>query len=234
MLEVAGLHAWYGDSHVLQGVELSVGDGARVAVVGRNGAGKSTLFKSVLNAGPRIEGRVAFDGHDLGTLAAFRRARLGLSLVPEDRRIFPHLTVLENLSITRHAAIAGRDSLPPTELLTAFPMLGPLTRRLGTQLSGGQQQMLAVARGFLPRPRLLLLDEPTEGLAPVIVQQLARAVVDLCAANGTALLLSEQNLWFARHCTDRVHVLDSGRVVFEGDWAAFDAQPEIKNRYLAV
>ena len=203
-------------------------------MLGRNGAGKSTLFKSIMNAGPRVGGLVEWDGEAFGTLSAFRRARLGLSLVPEDRRIFPHLNVVENLAIARHATPSGQAAAQPEELLAMFPMLQPLVKRMGNQLSGGQQQMLAVARGLLPKPRLLLLDEPTEGLAPVIVQQLARAVVEACSAAGTALLLSEQNIWFARQCTDTLHILDSGRIVFTGDWASFDRSGDIKSRYLAV
>jgi branched-chain amino acid transport system ATP-binding protein len=233
MLEVAELNAWYGDSHVLQGISLAVADGGRVAVVGRNGAGKSTLLKSIMNAGPKVAGGVSWDGQQLGGMPDYRRARLGLCLVPEDRRIFPHLTVIENLTLA-HQAATGGNVRTPQELVARFPMLEPLQARLGNQLSGGQQQMLAVARGFAARPKLLLLDEPTEGLAPVIVQQMARQVVESCALDGTGLLLCEQNLWFSRRCTDRVVVLDAGRAVFSGDWAEFDRNPDVKKRYLAV
>ncbi|MDI6028935.1 ABC transporter ATP-binding protein [Corticibacterium sp. UT-5YL-CI-8] len=233
MLEIQGLDAFYGASHVLQNLSFTVPAAGRVSVLGRNGAGKSTLMKSIMNAGPRVRGRLALDGRDLARIPSFRRARLGLSLVPEDRRIFPHITVVDNMTIS--AAAAGeRVALQPERLLSMFPMLQPLRARYGSQLSGGQQQMLAVARGIAPNPKFLLLDEPTEGLAPVIVDQLATAIVQLCDMLGTGLLLSEQNIWFARRCTSRVHILESGRLVFEGSWPEFDSDPDIKQRYLSV
>jgi branched-chain amino acid transport system ATP-binding protein len=232
MLDIRKLFAFYGDSQVLHGLDLAIEDRARIAIMGRNGAGKSTLLKSVMNAGPTTQGEVIFAGEALGDMTSFRRARLGISFVPEDRRIFPHMTVLENLLLMQR--VATGDALGTDDLLTAFPMLQPLVARKGNQLSGGQQQMLAVARGFLPKPRLLLIDEPTEGLAPIIVQQLAVAISTLCDRVGSTLILSEQNLAFARRCTSRVCVLDSGQIVFQGDWQQFDANPEVKTRYLAV
>ena len=233
-LEIAQLGAFYGDSEILHGLTLAVPARARVAIVGRNGAGKTTLLKSVMGGGPRTTGSIAWGGRALDGLAGFERTRLGLSFVPEDRRIFPHLTVAENMEIARNAAGPGKTPITVTEIVAAFPMLATLVERFGDQLSGGQQQMLAVARGLVPAPHLLLLDEPTEGLAPVIVEQLAAALVAICAARGIGLLLAEQNLWFARRCTSEVQVLDSGRLVFSGTWAAFDAQPDIKTRHLAV
>ncbi|MBN9061873.1 MAG: ATP-binding cassette domain-containing protein, partial [Rhizobiales bacterium] len=150
------------------------------------------------------------------------------------RRIFPHLTVEENIAAAMKAvgAPGGQDAIE--RCFARFPMLGPLRKRFGNQLSGGQQQMLAVARGLAAAPKLLLLDEPTEGLAPIIVDQMARALNAFLDDDGAALLLSEQNLRFARKCARHVYVLDSGRFVFQGDWRAFDANPEIKSRYLAV
>jgi branched-chain amino acid transport system ATP-binding protein len=234
MLEVSDLNAYYGDSHILQGIALSVAAGKRVAVLGRNGAGKSTLFKSIMNAGPRVIGTVNWNGQALGHMAAFRRARMGLALVPEDRRIFSQMTVMENLIVAREAAPKGSKTVNPEDMFNMFPMLSDLRERFGNQLSGGQQQMVAVARGFMACPQLLLLDEPTEGLAPVIVEQMAKSVVAMCESTGASLLLSEQNIWFARHCTDYLYVLDTGRPVFHGDWAAFDADGQVKARYLAV
>jgi ABC-type branched-subunit amino acid transport system ATPase component len=234
MLEIKDLNAWYGDSHILQGIDLAIGDKERVAVVGRNGAGKSTLLKSIMNGGPRAAGTLRFDGRDLKGLSDFKRARLGLCLVPEDRRIFPHLSVMENLKLAHQAADPARGTRSPGELVKRFPMLDLLKERDGGHLSGGQQQMLAVARGFAARPKLLLLDEPTEGLSPLIVQQMAQQVRESCDADGTGLLLCEQNLWFARQCTNRVHVIDTGRTVFSGDWAEFDRNPQVKDKYLAV
>jgi ABC-type branched-subunit amino acid transport system ATPase component len=234
MLEVSRLEAFYGDSQILHGIDITVQPGERVSVLGRNGAGKSTLMKSVMNGGPRVRGNVRWGGRDLDGLPGYARTRLGLSFVPEDRRIFPHLTVVENLKVAAHAAPAGRRPATPEAMIRQFPMLEPLRTRFGGQLSGGQQQLLAVARGLLPMPHMLLLDEPTEGLAPIIVQQMSESINAICRERRLALLLSEQNLWFARRCTERVHVLDTGRIVFSGDWAEFDARPEIKNRHLAV
>ena len=234
MLELAGLNAWYGDSHILQGIDLSIADRMRVAVVGRNGAGKSTLLKSIMNGGPRVAGTLRWIDRDLAGLSDYKRARLGLCLVPEDRRIFSHLTVLENLRLAHTAADPARGTRTPEELIKRFPMLEALKERGGGQLSGGQQQMLAVARGFAARPKLLLLDEPTEGLAPIIVQQMARQLRESCDLDGTGLLLCEQNLWFARQCTERVYVIDAGRIVFKGDWQEFDQNSHVKEKYLAV
>jgi ABC-type branched-subunit amino acid transport system ATPase component len=234
MLEISRLDAFYDDSHILREISLDVPNKGRVAVVGRNGAGKTTLMKSILNAGPRIQGRIAWRGQDLDGMPAFKRSRLGMTLVPEDRRIFPHLTVAENIRIAGEANRDGVTTADADSIISLFEMLQPLRSRLGSQLSGGQQQMLAVARGVAARPRLLLLDEPTEGLAPIIVRQLAQIVASICASRQMGLLLSEQNLWFARNCTDLVHVIDSGRLVFSGDWAAFDAAGDVKSKYLAV
>jgi branched-chain amino acid transport system ATP-binding protein len=234
LLKVEGLDAWYADSHVLFGVGLEVRQGQGVALLGRNGAGKSTLLKSVMDAGPRASGRLELAGQPLGALSTEKRARLGLMLVPEDRRIFPHLTVAQNLELAGHAAPRGVSPLTVAEICDRFPMIATLTDRQGYQLSGGQQQLVAVARGIVPRPRVMLLDEPAEGLAPLIVQELAEEVRRIREREGAALLLAEQNVSFARHCTDFVYLLDTGRVVFSGSWAEFDAQPELKTRYLAV
>ena len=232
MLKVTELQAFYGDSQILHGVSLEVPRGGRVALLGRNGAGKSTLLKSIMGAGPRVQGGIAFEADDLTGLPTFRRARRGLCLVPEDRRIFTHMTVLENIAFAMRGAAVQEGT--PEQILAGFAILAALGDRLGGQLSGGQQQMLALARAVAARPRLLLLDEPTEGLAPVIVEQMARQVAALAGAHGPALLLCEQNLWFARHCTDHVYIIDSGTIVFSGDWARFDRDAEIAHRYLAV
>jgi len=234
VLKVEGLNAYYGQSQALHGVSLHVPEGGRAAVLGRNGAGKTTLLKSITNGGPTVDGEVAFLGRSLGTMPWFRRARLGIALVPEDRRIFTHITVEENIELAHYGTSAERRPVPTADIFARFPMLEPLRKRLGGQLSGGQQQMLAVARAVAARPRLLLLDEPTEGLAPVIVEQLAAAVSAVCAELGITLVLVEQNIWFARKCTDRLSVLDTGSIVFEGDWASFDADETVRNRHLAL
>ena len=234
MLEVTALHAWYGDSHILHDINLLVAERARVSILGRNGAGKTTLLKSIMNGEPRVRGGVAWDGKPLDGMPAFQRARLGLALVPEDRRIFTHLTVTENIEMAVHAANPARPAIPAAEVIADIPMLQPLAARLGGQLSGGQQQMLAVARAIAARPRLMLLDEPTEGLAPVIVEQLAADVKKVCNRDGVALLLSEQNIWFSRQCTDYVYILSTGRIAFEGRWKDFDAAGESAKRHLAL
>jgi ABC-type branched-subunit amino acid transport system ATPase component len=222
MLELAAINAFYGQSHILHDVSLAMAEGARVAIVGRNGSGKTTLLKSIMNAGPRVAGSVTFRSQVLGDTPPNRRARLGLTLVPEDRRIFGHLTTYENLEIAQYGAGTDRARVDIEELLAGFPMLGPLRDRLGSRTSGGQQQMLAVARGIAARPHLMLLDEPTEGLAPSIVEELAGTVTACCAKYGIALLLAEQSIWFARQCTETAIVIDTGRITFAGTWQEFD------------
>jgi branched-chain amino acid transport system ATP-binding protein len=234
VLLVDNVRAYYGQSQTLHGVTLRVPQAGRLAVLGRNGAGKTTLLKSIANSGPRVDGDIVFLGRKLGTTPWFRRARLGIALVPEDRRIFTHITVEENIEMARFGCSAKRPPVPTSDILAWFPLLQPLRQRLGGHLSGGQQQMLAVARAVAARPSLLLLDEPTEGLAPVIVEQLAAAVTATCADLGITLVLVEQNIWFARKCTDRLSVLDTGSIVFEGDWDGFDADEAVRNRHLAL
>jgi len=227
LLAIEGLQAFWGDGHVLQDIALEVAAAEGVALLGRNGAGKSTLMKAIMAAGPRVVGGLAFEGHSLAALPTHRRARLGLSLVPEDRRVFPHLTVAGNFRLAQHATRPGQVPLQPDELAVLFPMLASLLDRPGMALSGGQQQMVAVARGLVPRPKLLLLDEPAEGLAPIIVEQLAAEIDRARRQEGFALILAEQNIAFARRCTDRVAVIDTGRIAFTGSWAAFDADPAL-------
>lgn len=233
MLELDGVRARYGDSLILEAISLRVDAGQGVALLGRNGAGKTTLLKSIVGGGPRVNGSLRFLGHDLGAMPTHLRARAGLSLVPEDRRIFAHLSVEENLLLARRAA-GEAGCLELGEVYALFPALADLRTRMGNQLSGGQQQILAVARGLLPKPRCMLLDEPTEGVAPILVQQMAEQVNNARRRQGAALLLTEQNLWFSRQCTEFVYVIDTGRIVFEGSWEEFDRRPEVADRYLAV
>jgi len=233
MLEVHNLQARYGDSLILDGVTLKVAAGQGVALLGRNGAGKTTLLKSIMDGGPSVKGQIRFLERDLHRTPIYQRARLGLALVPEDRRIFAHLSVQENLLMARHAQ-GQAGALQPKEIFRLFPVLEELKARKGDQLSGGQQQILAVARALMSRPRCMLLDEPTEGVAPLLVRQMAEQINQARREQNAALLLTEQNLWFSRQCTDFVYVIDAGRIVFEGDWPSFDARPEIANRHLAV
>jgi branched-chain amino acid transport system ATP-binding protein len=191
-------------------------------------------LKSITNSGPRVEGKVEIGGGDAGQKAWFRRAKEGVALVPEDRRIFTHITVEENIELGRFGASSDRPVIAASQIYEWFPMLGPLRSRLGGQLSGGQQQMLAIARAVASRPSLLLLDEPTEGLAPVIVEDLAKIVAQICIDLKITMLLVEQNVWFSRQTTEAVYVLDTGSVVFSGSWADFDADESIRNRHLAI
>ncbi len=233
MLEVAGLAAWYGPAQILFDVSLAVAPGEVVALVGRNGAGKSTTFKAIVGLVDRREGSIRFDGRDVSRLATFETVRRGLAFVPEDRRIFTDLTVAENLEVGRRAARAGTPAWTPERLYGLFPNLGDMRDRLGVQMSGGEQQMLTVARALMGNPRLILLDEPSEGLAPRIVEEMARAIATL-KQQGLGLLVSEQNLHFARLIADRAVVMDRGRVRFAGTVAELDHHPELREAYLSV
>jgi ABC-type branched-subunit amino acid transport system ATPase component len=233
LLNVTGLDAWYGDSHILHCVALDVAQGESVALLGRNGAGKSTLMKALLDAGPRCTGQISFGGQSMMGLPTEKRARTGLMLVPEDRRIYPGITVEENIALGRFAA-RGRDaSITMQQIWDSFPLLEPLRHRGGAELSGGQQQLVAVARGVFGCARLLCLDEPVEGVAPVVVDALAQDIARL-RQSGLSLLIAEQNLSFVRACTDRLFLIDNGIIVFSGSWPEFDADPTLKDRYLAV
>lgn len=234
MVEISGLNAFYGDSHILHGIELTVPTGARVALLGRNGAGKSTFLKSLTNAGPSTTGDIRWNGQSLAGRSSFERARLGMTFVPEDRRILSDLTVFENLKMAWSGLPPSRRKDTPEEVLAQFPMLVPIRDRAGGLLSGGQQQILALARAAVSNPSLMLLDEPTEGLAPVIVEQLVRDVLQICERSRCSMLLCEQSIWFSRRCTDFVHLIDSGRIVFSGTWQQFDEADDKRNRHLGV
>lgn len=234
MLEVRKLDARYGDSKALFGIDISVPAQGGVALLGRNGAGKSTLLKSLLDAGPQTTGAMHLNGQSLDGLPTEARARLGLALVPEDRRIFTTLTVRQNLELAWHAAGRQRPTMSIDHICQLFPLLKDLLYRLGYQLSGGQQQLVAVARGMMASPTVLLLDEPAEGLAPKVAQDLAWQVRQAREKLGLTVLVAEQSIAFARQCTEYVYLLDSGMLVFAGDWQTFDARPELKSRYLAV
>ena len=231
MLRIENLNSYYGDSHILQNVSLTVPDKGRIALVGRNGAGKTTLLNSIMDSGPSVTGQILWQDQDLRKLPTYRRSRSGICLVPEDRRILADLTVLENLRLAIGPSTSGASA---EAILNDFPMLVPIHDRKGGLLSGGQQQMLAIARAMATSPKLLLLDEPTEGLAPVIVEGLVKNVRDICATGDGALLLCEQNVWFSRQCTDYVYIMDTGRIVFQGSWNEFDENRERNARHLAV
>ncbi len=232
MLSVEDIHTYYGDSHVLQGVTLRLAQGSIAALLGRNGAGKTTLCRSIAGFTPPRRGRVIFQQRDITGLAAHRIARLGIQLVPQGRRIFPSLTVQENLQVAART-VHGRRSWNLESLYQLFPRLAERSRHFGGQLSGGEQQMLAIARALIANPVLLLMDEPTEGLAPALVAEVG-ALIGKLKQEGISILLVEQNAAFAVKLADFVHVMSKGRIVHCSDPAALWENQEIKQRYLGV
>ena len=233
MLTVEGLNSFYGQAHILHDVGFAVGAGEAAVLLGRNGAGKSTAMKSLIGLVRPASGRVLFAGHDLLRMEPYQRARLGLGYVPEERRIFAELTVMENLDVGRQPARDGLRPWTPERLFDLFPNLGAMRGRPGGRMSGGEQQMLTIARTLMGNPRLLLLDEPSEGLSPLIVDQMAAALAAL-RQEGLSILLAEQNLRFAAAVATRAVILESGRVAWTGSMAALQADPETHGRYLAV
>jgi len=233
MLEVSALDAWYGQAQILYGVSLAVGAGECVALVGRNGAGKSTTMKAIMGLMAKKRGRVVFRGHDISGLPPYRIGRLGLGWVPEDRRIFTDLTVSENLAVARQPPRDGTPEWTPERLYALFPNLGAMPDRPGGRMSGGEQQMLTVARTLMGNPYLVLLDEPSEGVAPLIVEEMVRMIVAL-KRQGVAVLLSEQNLHFARLVSDRAVVLEKGEVRFDGTMEALMSEEGLLRTHLSL
>ena len=231
LIAVDGLQTYYGDSHVLRGVSLRVDAGEVVALLGRHGAGKTTTLRSVIGLTPPRQGSVRLRGHEIARRPAYEIARMGIGFVPEDRRIFPYLTVRQNLEVARK-----RGPGLPYGVGTAFedfPDLEPLATRFGRNLSGGQQQMLTIARTLMGRPELLLLDEPTEGLAPIIVERIG-TIIRRIIGRGITVLLAEQNAAFALTVAQRVYIIDVGRIVWDGDMDELHARQDLMERYLAV
>jgi branched-chain amino acid transport system ATP-binding protein len=223
MLEVRALGAAYGKAQVLFGLDFSARAGEVLVLLGRNGAGKTTALKRIMGLLPPQTGEIRFDGERIDALPPYRIARLGLGYVPEERRIFTDLTVRENLEVGRQPARASTVDWTPGKLFALFPNLGRMQDRLGGRMSGGEQQMLALARTLMGNPRAILLDEPAEGLAPLIAGQVATAILEL-KARGLCVLLSEQNLRFARRVADRACLLEQGHVVASGTLDAVQAQ----------
>jgi branched-chain amino acid transport system ATP-binding protein len=232
-LDVRALDAWYGRAQILFEMTLSVAPHQVVALVGRNGAGKSTTMRAVMGLTTRRAGALTFDGADISHEASYEIARRGLGYVPEDRRVFTDLTVEENLEVGRRPPREGAPTWTPERLYALFPNLGEMRKRPGGRMSGGEQQMLTIARTLMGNPSLVLLDEPSEGLAPKIVEDMAAALLEL-KREGLALLVSEQNLHFARLIADRVVIVEKGRAVFEGALSDFDERADIRDAYLAV
>jgi branched-chain amino acid transport system ATP-binding protein len=230
VLELEDLHTYYGDSHVLQGITLGMGPGEVVAILGRNGMGKTTLMRSVIGFTPPRRGRVSFKGDDVTRWPSFRMVARGMALVPQGRRVFPSLTVRENLEVARHGR-GGRWTLD--RVLALFPRLGERAQNRANKLSGGEQQMLAIGRALMTNPDLLLMDEPTEGLAPLLVREVGRVLGDL-KRDGLSILLVEQNLPLALGVADRVHILSRGQIVHSCDPAELWSNEAVKSRYLGL
>lgn len=232
ILQLDDVHTYYGESQALQGVTLGLNEGETVCLLGRNGAGKSTTLKSIVGLTPPRAGTVAWQGRDITRLATHRIARLGIGYVPEDRRIFPGLSVRENLDVADRRGPGGENAWSVERIFDEYPMLAELADQDGATLSGGQQQMLAVARSLMIEPRLLLLDEPNEGLAPVIVQQIGRLIDDL--SRTTTILFTDQSVHFALKHADRAYILEKGRVVHEAPSAELKKDVDTQNRFLSV
>ena len=233
MLKVQGLSAHYGRAHILADVGFEVPAGQVVVLLGRNGAGKSTTLKAVMGMVRPTAGQVLLEGTDLAGREAYQIARAGLGYVPEERRIFSELTVRENLSVGRRPAVPGLRPWTEERLYGLFPALGAMQNRPGGRMSGGEQQMLSIARTLMGNPRLLLLDEPSEGLAPVVVQRMAQAVRQL-KAEGLSILLAEQNLYFAHAVADRAVIIEQGRIRWEGGMVELLNDESTYQQYLSL
>lgn len=238
LLQAKGLAAWYGAAQILYDVDLSVRRGEVVALMGRNGAGKSTTLKAIMGMLAKRAGSIHLLDHDISKTEPHHAARLGLGFVPEDRRVFTDLTVMENLEVGKQPARRWADGTDaplwtPEKLFKLFPNLGEMPNRPGGRMSGGEQQMLTVARTLMGNPYLVLLDEPSEGVAPVIVEQMAHMILAL-KSQGVSILLSEQNMHFAELVSDRAYVLEKGQIRFEGTMAALTANEEVRRAYLSV
>lgn len=238
LLSVQGLEAWYGAAHILYGVSLEVGRGEVVALMGRNGAGKSTALKSIMGLVQKRSGEVRFMGRSVARQKPYQIARAGLGYVPEERRIFTELSVSENLDIGRQPIRHWPDGRLATHwtidaLYDLFPILAALKNRQAGSLSGGEQQMLTVARTLMGNPYLLLLDEPSEGVAPLVVEQMARMILAL-KRHGASILLSEQNMHFARLVSDRAYVLEKGLVRYSGTMRELAGNEEVLRTHLAL
>jgi branched-chain amino acid transport system ATP-binding protein len=238
LLDAKGLNAWYGAAHILFDVDLQVNRGEVVALMGRNGAGKSTTLKALMGMLAKRTGTVSFMGRDVSRAEPHEVARLGMGYVPEDRRVFGDLTVMENLEVGKQPARMWADGSAaplwtPVQLFKLFPNLGEMPDRPGGRMSGGEQQMLTVARTLMGNPYLVLLDEPSEGVAPLIVEQMAHTIMAL-KAQGVSILLSEQNMHFAELVSDRAYVLEKGQIRYQASMDELSANEEVRRMYLSV
>ena len=233
MLELQSVNSHYGRAHILNDLSFELGAGEVVSLLGRNGAGKTTTVKSIMQLVKPTSGRVLFDGAELHRLAPHQVAKLGIGYVPEERRIFTDLTILENLEVGRQPVRDGVANWTTEKLFAIFPNLAERRHNRGKALSGGEQQMLSIARTLMGNPCVLLLDEPSEGIAPIIVEQMANTILTL-KNEGLSVLLSEQNLHFARLVSDRAVIIESGEKKYDGTFAELEANPDIRDAYLSV
>ena len=233
MLEVNGVNSFYGKAQVLNDLNFDVASGTVVALLGRNGAGKTTTMKSIMQLVRPRRGKIIYQGHDITGWPSHKVARNGLGYVPEERRIFTQLTVLENLEVGRQPPRDGCTTWTEDMVFDLFPNLAERRHNRGKALSGGEQQMLTIARTLMGNPAFILLDEPSEGIAPVIVEQMARVILQL-KDEGLTVLLSEQNLHFAQAVADAVVIIEHGTQKFAGSLASLQSQPEIRDQYLSV
>jgi branched-chain amino acid transport system ATP-binding protein len=233
ILQLGQINTFYGQSHVLQGVSLLIREGEVVCLLGRNGVGKTTTLRSIMGLTPARSGRILFMGSDITKKQSFQVAQLGIGYVPDDRRIFPDLTLLENLELARRLSKRGKVQWNLEKIYDLFPVFCDLEKRRGNQLSGGEQKMLAIGRALMKNPDLVLLDEPSEGLAPLIVQHLAE-VIGRIRGEGVTLLLADQNLKFCRKTSDRGYILERGAVQYEGAMEEIWQNEEVVKKYLVV
>ena len=233
VLSVAGLNSHYGRAHILFDVALQVARGEVMAILGRNGAGKSTTMKAIMGLVHASSGTIEFGGTRIEQQPTYKISRLGIGFVPEDRRIFTELTVMENLQVGTRAPRADAPHWTVERIFGIFPNLGEMRRRLGGRMSGGEQQMLAIARTLMGNPTLLLLDEPSEGLSPMIIEQMARTILDL-KSEGLTILISEQNLHFASHIADQATIIEKGRIRYSGAMRDLRANEDIQKEYLTA
>jgi ABC-type branched-subunit amino acid transport system ATPase component len=231
ILELTDVSASYGPAGALFGIDLALDAGEMVGILGRNGAGKTSTFKAIMGMEVRRKGRIVFDGTDITRMLPEQIARAGIAIVPAERRIFAGLSVLDNLSI---AASMRKQKLDIDEIVDLMPIMGRLIDREGYQLSGGEQQAVAIARALAARPRVLLLDEPTEGLAPVVVKELQDSIAALPERTGVAVLVAEQNLNFVLQTASRVNVLETGNIVHTSDSRSFAEAPDLQHKFLSV
>ncbi|HSE77534.1 MAG TPA: ABC transporter ATP-binding protein [Alphaproteobacteria bacterium] len=233
MLSLTSLNAYYGRAHILFDLSIDVAKGEVVVLLGRNGAGKSTTLKAIMGLVPPATGRVIFDGQDIAGLPSHVIARRGLGYVPEDRRIFAELTVMENLAVGRQQSRPGVPEWTLERVFDIFPNLAEMRDRPGGRMSGGEQQMLTIARTLMGNPRAILLDEPSEGLAPVIVEHMAATIAAL-KTDGLTVVLSEQNLHFAGLVADRAYIIEKGRIRYHGSMDALARDEAVRGQYLSV